>query len=148
MTISIQNTVTTSLITTLGKVLIANDFQTDIVKVRRGIKTVEDFEGNMPGFAITKLENDTTDGYQGGSENLLNFRIWGYVECESEQDNYDALDKIGADLEKIILMPTYNSYATNTFIGTSLFYEGGVNENFGIIEMDINVVYFNDFGTS
>lgn len=146
MTISIQNTIVNSIKATLEKITVANGYQTNIASVKRGVRSIEDFEGNLPGISLWKYRNNREDSYQPGSESRLILRAWGYVECEPLQDDYDALDKLVADVEKVLMSSTHNSaYYTNTFINDTTFYEGGTGMNFGIFEMEFEISYFYDF---
>jgi hypothetical protein len=148
MTISIQNTIVNSIKTTLESITISNGFLSNVSSVKRGIRTVEDFEGSMPGIALWKNRNEREDSYQFGSESNLHMRIWGFVECDSMQDDYDPLDKFVADCEKVLMSEDYNpNYYKNTFIGDTVFFEGGAEMNFGIFEMSFYVSYFYDHTT-
>lgn len=146
MTISLQNTIINSIKTTLESISVANGFNTTNVTVKRGIRSAEDFEGNMPGLSLWKYKNLRDDSYQPGSESRLMLRVWGYVECDPMHDDYDPLDKLVADVEKVLMSSTYNtSYWKKTFIGDTSFFEGGVEMNFGIFEMSFEISYFYDF---
>ena len=137
MTISIQNTITESILATLKNISKANGFQTDVDSdsVRRGIRTDDDFQGNFPALSLWKYKNKRKDSFQSGSEIRLQFRLWGYAECDSMLDDFDPLDKLAADVEKILMDSTYNAeYYTNTFIGDTTFFEAGTEDNFGVFE--------------
>ena len=146
MTISLQNTIINSVKTTLENITTGNGYQSNVIKVLRGIRGIDDFtSGNMPGLAILKTENRVEETYQGGSEDRLVLHIWGFVTVEARTDDYDNLDKLVADVEKV-LHSAYNSYKDYTFINTATFYEGGVQDSFGFFDMEIEVSYFHDLG--
>jgi len=146
MTISLQNTIINSVKTTLENITTANDFQSNVIKVLRGIRGIDDFtSGNMPGLAIFKTENRVEETYQGGSEDRLVLHIWGFVTVEARTDDYDNLDKLVADVEKV-LHSAYNSYKDYTFIKNTTFFEGGVQDSFGFFDIEVEISYFHNLG--
>jgi len=146
MTISKQNTIINSLKTTLENITTGNGFQSTVIKVLRGIRGLDDFSsGNLPGLAIFKTANNVEETYQGGSEDRMVLHIWGFVTVEARTGDYDNLDKLVADVEKI-LFSAYNIYKNYTFIYTATFYEGGVQDSFGFFDMEIEVSYFHNLG--
>ena len=146
MTISKQNTILNSLKTTLENITTANSFQSTVVKVLRGIRVLDDFSSaDLPGLAIFKTTNEVDESYQQGSEDRLAIHIWGYVTVEARLNDYDNLDKLVADVEKV-LHSSYNSYKDYTFIGNTNFWEGGVQDSFGFFDMSIEISYFHDLG--
>jgi len=147
MTISKQNTILDSLKTTLENITTSNSFQSQVVKVMRGVRGLDDFSpADLPGLAIFKTANKVDESYQGGSEDRLEIHIWGFVPVEARVNDYDNLDKLVADVEKVLHNSTYNSYSSNTFIGNTNFYEGGVQDSFGFFDMEIQISYFHNLG--
>lgn len=136
-----------SLKTTFENITKDNGFQSDILLVLRGIRDLKDFTGNFPGLALFKTANDVDEDYQGGSQDRLDLNIWGFTTVEARDNNYDNLDKLVADVEKILHSSTYNSdYYNNTFILDTKFYEGGVDDSFGFFDMHIQISYFHSLG--
>lgn len=147
MTISKQNTIINSIKATLESITEVNSFQTTVIKVLRGIRTLEDFSAaNLPGLSIFRMTNKVDESYQQGSEDRLVLHIWGFVAVEARANDYDSLDKLAADVEFALHSATYNSYRNYTFIKNTNFYEGGVQDSFGFFDMEIEVSYFHTLG--
>lgn len=141
MSVSQQAAVMAAIKACLEKITIANGFYSNVVRVDRGVRAIGDFQGDLPAFAIWKFQNNPDPEVYEGEENRLQIRVWGYVQCDSMYSDFEPLDKLAIDCERALKSPVYNSIYEDTFVGITQFYEGGVNENFGIFEMQIVATY-------
>lgn len=141
MAVSNRRTVLTDLKTDLEAITVANGFQTTVAKVLRGIHTEEEFAGNMPGICFWNEAGPRKNFAQGRSERKLVIHIWGYVNVQADVGDYDALDKLAADVEKMLMTPARNAYWQFTEIGDTVYYEGGIDDPIGIFEMIVEIAY-------
>lgn len=125
----------------LSSIKKSNGFQTNVAKVLRGIRGLEDFSGELPGLAIYKPSNEVSLNQYGGTESKMTLNIWGFAKVEAKVNDFDSLDKLAADTEKLLMSTEYNSYLTETFINRTLFYEGGVQDKFGFFNMEIHMIF-------
>lgn len=147
MTISIQNTILNSIKTTLGLITIANEYQTNIAKVMRGIRDLKDFSGNMPGLTIWKEKSFPDGDYQGGGKRVLKLHVWGFCNVDARHDDYDNLDKLEADVVKVLCSKDHNPlYYNDVFIKDIDSFEGGTDNSHGILDMVVEIEYFHKFG--
>lgn len=145
--ISTRETVIKSLLTTLGNITVVNGFASTVLKVLRGIQPEQAFAGNMPGLALWNEKGPTEIGTQGKSKRRLVLHVWGYVNVEADEGDYDNLDKLLADVETALLDSTWNSYWGSTEVKNFTVYEGGVDMPIGMFDMEFEVYYFYNFAT-
>jgi len=141
MAISKRATILGDLKTAMEAITTDNEFQSDVAKVMRGIQPESAFTGNMPGLAIWNERGPRENMAQGYSERTLIIHIWGYVPVAAEIGNYDALDKLAADVETCLMTPARWAYFGFTEIGDTVYYEGGVEDPIGIFDMTVAVSY-------
>jgi len=141
MTISNRATILGDLKRALESITIANGFQTDVETVLRGIQPEEAFSGRMPGLCLWNERGPRDNLYQGGSERRLVCHIWGYAVVQADIGNYEALDKLVADVEKCLMTESYNGYWGFTDIRETVYYEGGIDDPIGIFDMVVEVSY-------
>lgn len=123
-------------------------FQTQVAKVLRGIHAEDSFSGDLPGLSLWCEKGPRKDIGRGYSERRLLFHIWGYTsDVQAANGNYDALDKLVADVEKALMTETYNSRWAQTYIGDTTYYEGGVDDPIGIFEMLVEVEYTYEYAS-
>jgi len=148
MTISLQNTILNAIKTSLEKITIANGYQSDIGIVKRGARSLDDMTGFFPGLTLWKEKNIRDDDYQTGSLSILVLHVWGFCQVDAHNDNYDNLDKLVSDVEKVLTSSTHNpTYYTDVFIRDTEYYEGGPENAYGIFDMVVELKYFYDFGS-
>ena len=154
MSISNRATILASLKTTLEAISIINGFQLDVKLVLRGYVSPKDAKGKTPTLSILNTKRPskiTTQGDPGYKEGILKISIIGYVEVPSIMNgyDYDKLDKLSADVEKILSTPTptvitnnaYNQYAGWTSNFYTEYYEGGIPPGMASFVMDVDIVY-------
>lgn len=139
--ISTRETVIKDIKGCLESISSGNPFQSQVAKVLRGIQSEDAFSGDLPGLALWNEKGPRIDVARGHSERTLLFHIWGYVQVQAAGGDYDALDKLVADVEKALMTETYNSRWAQTYIGDTTYYEGGVDDPIGIFEMLVEVTY-------
>jgi len=148
MTISLQNTILNAIKLSLEKITIANGYQSDVAIVKRGVRTIDDMVGALPGLTIWKEKNIREDDYQTGSMSILVLHVWGFCNVDARNDDYDNLDKLVADVEKVLTSSTHNpTYYTATFIRDTEYFEGGPEDAFGIFDIVVELKYFYNFGS-
>lgn len=142
MTISNRATILSDVKGALESISTSNGFKSNVAKVLRGIHGEESFAGSMPGLAMWCEKGPRITMSQGGfSERKLRIHIWGYVPVDAAAGDYDALDKLEADVEKALMTPAYNSHWQWTEIGDTAYYEGGVEDPIGIFDMVVEIAY-------
>jgi len=137
MTISKQTTRLLAVIEALDNIKEVNGFQTTVLKVLRGVRSVEDFSGELPGLTVYKPLNENSMNVYGGTGSEMSINIWGFTKVEARVNDYSALDKLAADVELLLMSREYNVYLTETFIKSTSFYEGGVQDSFGFFNMQV-----------
>lgn len=145
MTISQQATRQNAVIAALKNITVANGFQTDVQRVLRGVRSLEDFSGSLPGLSVFKPVNENALNDYGGTESGMNLNILGFAKVEARVDDYTGLDKLAADTEKLLMSYDYNAYLTDTFIQRTYFYEGGVQDSFGFFRMELIIKFDHSF---
>ena len=147
--ISLQNSIINGLITTLRQITTANGFKTDVIKVLRGVRGLDDFtSADMPGLAIFRATHNPDTQYYYGTIGTQYYRIWGYTKVEARSNNYDNLDNLVSDVEEVLMSSTYNLYQSDTVIDSTSFYEGGVQDSYGFFNMGVKVSYCHDLDTA
>ena len=141
MTISEQNSRYTTLFSALSEITTANGFQSDVVKVLRGVRSLSDFSGELPGLSIYKPLNENESNQYGGTQSNMILNIWGFCKVEARENDYDSLDMLAADVEKLLMSDSYNPYLNETFIRRTAFYEGGVQDSYGFFNMEIGLLF-------
>lgn len=141
MAVSTRRTILVALKSGLESITTANGFQSTVAKVLRGIQPGEAFSGSMPGLAVWCEQGPRENFSQGHSERTLKLHVWGYVPVDAAEGDYDALDKLVADVEKCLMTVTYNPYWGDTEIGNTTYYEGGVEDPIGIFDMEVEISY-------
>lgn len=141
MTISEQSTRYNAIKDALENITEANGFQTTVIKVLRGVRGLDDFGGDLPGLSIYKPLNQNKSNEYGGTESDMFLNIWGFTKVEARANDYSRLDKLAADVEKLLMSSTYNPYLTETFIEKTAFYEGGIQDSFGFFNMEIKMTF-------
>lgn len=122
----------------------AKGFETDLSKVARGIRTVDDFLGDIPAITIWNEKMTREDTAQVVSKSTLRLHLWGFTKVDAQNSDYTSLDKLASDIEKCLNNPTYNPYMISgfTFIRETYFYEGGVQDSFGMLDMIVDIDFF------
>lgn len=125
----------------LSNIKKANGFKTNIMKVLRGIRGLEDFAGELPGLAIYKPLNENNSNQYGGTESRMTLNIWGFAKIEARVNDFTALDDLVADTEMLLMSSTYNPYLLETFIHKTAYYEGGIQDKFGFFNMEVRMLF-------
>jgi len=147
VTISSRATILEDLKATLESITTGNGFQCTVAKVLRGIHTEDEFSGKMPGLCFWNERGPRRNMAAMKSERTLVIHIWGYVKADGISGDYEALDKLVADVEKALMTPAYNSYWEFTEVNESTYYEGGAADPIGIFEMIVEISYNYDFAS-
>lgn len=141
MSISEQNTRYQAIFDALEQIKKSNGFLTNVVKVLRGIRGLDDFSGDLPGISIYKPLNDNKSNQYGGTESEMTLNIWGFCKVEARVNDYDNLDSLAADVEMLLMSETYNPYLLETYIQRTAFYEGGIQDSFGFFNMEVKMLF-------
>jgi len=118
-----------------------NGFDTDVKKVLRGIRSREDFSGQLPGIAIWNERAPREESSFSESVRFLAVHIWGFIEVDAVGNDYSALDALIADVEKALMTEKYNANWARTAIGDLMIYEGGADDSFGEFDMVLQYAY-------
>jgi hypothetical protein len=147
MTISYQNTMIEALLAALGNIKTTNGFNTNVRRIYRGVRGLDDFSGgDLPGLTVFRETHEVERDNYGDTKGTQRYRIWGFCKVEARSNDYDNLDKFVADVESVLMNETYNTYFNDTFIGTTYFYEGGVQDSFGFFNMEVSISYYHELG--
>lgn len=140
-------TIIETIVAALKNITIVNGFRTNIGKVVRGIRNIDDFLGDLPAISVWNERNVYTDSAMGTTKSILTLHFWGFVKAKARHNDYTELDNLAADVEQLLMDSTYNPYITSglTFLLNTTFYEGGVVDNFGIFDMIAEIHYFYPF---
>ena len=141
---SIRSTIISAIAAGLRNITLAKGFETNIAKVSRGIRSVDDFLGDIPAITIWNEKMTREDTAQVISKSTLRLHLWGFVKVDARNDDYINLDKLASDIEKCLNNPTYNPYMSKgfTFIRETYFYEGGTQDSFGMLDMIVDIDFF------
>lgn len=125
----------------LKNIKTSNGFKTTVLKVLRGIRSTEDFSGEMPGIAVYRPVTENTANKYNLTQSKMILNIWGFTKVEAKSDDFSALDDLVADVELLLMTKEYNHYFTDTFISKTSFFEGGIQDKFGFFNMEIEILF-------
>jgi hypothetical protein len=144
MAVSTRRGILNDLKIALETISVANGYQSNVQEVRRGAYSADQML-SRPALCFFNVSATTEESSMSGqSERTLTITIRGYVDVTEEGD-YDPLDKLMADVEKLLMTPASWSWQEWTQVGSLRVYEGLLSENVGAFEMDVQVMYRYDW---
>jgi hypothetical protein len=146
MTVSTRRDILVALKTGFESITLANGFQSEVAEVKRGQYHFIDFS-IRPAISYTNYEIPNTEYTSAHEEKALKIMIWGYVDVDGTGQAVDNLDALIADVHKMLASSIYNPYAVDTHEKNIFPYEGGVQYNFGMFEMEIEINFEHVRGT-
>ena len=147
MEVSNRRDVLNSLKSALESISTARGYQSDVQEVRRGVYSYEQMLSRPALCFFNTSATTEVFSMSGKSERTLDITIRGYVDI-TEDGNYDPLDKLIADVEKLLMTPDEWAWQGWTQVKNLRIFEGLLADNVGVFEMDVQVTYHYDWTSS
>lgn len=118
----------------------ANDYQTTVAEVKRGIHVADDMQ-NRPALCFWNDKGPRDVYVNTEMDRTLHVWLWGYINVQA--GDYDNLDALVSDAEKRInaWRDNWPSNVINAWIQDSTYYEGGASDPVGMFEMEVFIKY-------
>jgi len=144
MAASQRETILKALKTCLEGITAANGYAIEVEEVRRGIH-FEDNMPNRPALGYSNIKATRVNGAFGQSQRTLTVLIYGYVDVQP--DGYDNLDDLMQAVEQRLMTPAAWAYRGDTEIKDYTIYEGGVHDQLGYFDMEVEIQYLHDLAS-
>jgi len=122
------------------KFSIANGYKTDLVEVRLGIVSFDQFAQRPAIGYWMYLDEKDEENYDTTRLRWLNFYLYGYTDDENMTD-YEKIYDFADDIENF-LMSTDWTYTDSTLLGDVIVSIGGVEEGRAMFDLTIRVAYY------
>jgi len=140
-----ENTMLSALKTALESITTDNDFQIDTQEVIEGPTVISDHV-NRPSIGIYCDRRERVNSAHGRSRSRLHVWLTGYV--DAQPNDFDNIWALSADIERILDDSDYWSYSEFTDVKNFNYYFGGpANDMIGILQVELEIDYFYDFGS-
>jgi len=144
--VSSRREILNDLKTALKMICVANGYQSNVQEVRRGVYGYDQMLSRPALCFFNTMATTEESSMSGQSQRVLSITIRGYVDI-TEDGNYDPLDELVADVEKLLMTPGTWSRQGWTQVKNLRIFEGLLSDKVGVFEMDIQVTYRYDWAS-
>ena len=124
----------------IDKLSIANGYKTDLVEVRLGIVSFDQFAQRPALGYWMYLDEKDTEHYDTTRLRWLNFYIYFYTDDENMTD-YEQIYDFADDLEDFLMSSDW-SYTDQSLLGDMIINIGGVEEGRAMGDLIMKVAYY------
>ena len=133
-----RNTILTAIETEIKeKINSSNDYNSDLMEVRRGIAIFEEFT-SKPAVAFWSKDDKSEEGQFAGSD-MRELTILFYGFCDTDGYNADAIHNLLDDI--LYFLQNDFTYKDDVYVGDIAIYEGGTSDLAMVFELEVHIKY-------